>query len=113
MPPSIHTFRLKKPSRKLCLLPLPSASSAARSAASCALSSADSHLACWKLFGNAQNVRIPSSTLGIASSRNSHCQPCRPCTWSKWPMIQPEIGPPITLDSGSPIMNSAMMRPRR
>ncbi|MNV64767.1 hypothetical protein D3C71_1574250 [compost metagenome] len=65
------------------------------------------------MFGKAQKVSTPSNTLGIASRRNNHCQPRRPPALSKCPMIQPDSGPPSTLDNGRPIMNKAMMRPRR
>jgi len=112
MPPSIHTLMSKKPSRK-DWPPLFSLSSWSSRRLSSSFSIALSHVAWLMPLGSTTTHRKPSSTVGTASSRNSHCQLARPPTLSKLPMIQPEMGLPSRLDSGRPIMNRAMMRLRR
>ncbi len=64
-------------------------------------------------FGSKNNVRMPSTSDGSASSRKSHCQFDKPWTPLNACMIQPESGPPTTPATGMPIMKSAFMRPRR
>ncbi len=50
-------------------------------------------------------------TAGIASSRNSHCQPARPSAPSSVSSAE-DTGAPITEESGMAAMNSPMMRAR-
>ena len=51
-----------------------------------------------------------AAIVGTASSRNIHCQPCKPP--ASMPSSEVDTGAPMTFDSGRAIMNKAMMRAR-
>ena len=54
---------------------------------------------------------MPSSTEGMPSMMNSHCQPFSPITPSS-PSNSPEIGAPITVETGTAMANAARKRAR-
>ena len=53
---------------------------------------------------------MPSTTDGIPSTRNSHCQPARPkCGWS---ISHPDSGLPTTNDTTAATMKTDTVRDR-
>ena len=84
--------------------------SAASRANTIRFSSSLSHLALAGPSGSNHKVATPQTSDGIPSRISIHCQPCRP--WPFKPSSQPEIGAPITLDSGTAARNKAMNRAR-
>ena len=65
------------------------------------------------LLSRYQSTAMPSSREGMASIRNSHCQPRRPATPCIRSMMPPDSGPPRMPETGIAHMNSATMRARR
>ncbi len=87
--------------------------SAAMLRSSTAFSSGVSHLAWLIRSSRKASTHSPTSTDGMPSSRNIHCQPAQPLWPSNVCMIQPDSGPPITPDSATAVMNHVVVRPRR
>ena len=54
---------------------------------------------------------MPSSTEGMPSMMNSHCQPFRPIAPSS-PSSRPETGAPITVETGTAMAKAARKRAR-
>ncbi|MCY1524394.1 hypothetical protein D9M68_593240 [compost metagenome] len=98
---------LSRPSRSVCSLFCPAPSSR-RLRSMSAFSSGVSHFASATRSSRKKNATTPISTVGMPSSRNSHCQPASPCAPPIDDMIQPDKGPPTTPDMGMPVRNSAV-----
>ncbi|MCY1465529.1 hypothetical protein D9M71_836890 [compost metagenome] len=75
-------------------------------------SSALNHLAEAGLSSSQYQANTPASTGGMPVITNSHCQPAKPPTPAKCPMMLVDSGPPIIPHTAIAMMKREVMRAR-